>query len=265
MTDAFYVQEADDRYLPTELTRGPWDAGAQHGGPPSALAAHAIENGPHARAGMRVTRLSVELMRPVPLAPLNVTTRVVHAGRTVEVVEAVLTPDDGRAVLRATAQRIRSDAALAHVETEPAPVQPGPEGLPERPFPLPYEVAYHTGIETRFVCGAFSEPGPATCWMRMRVPLVAGLPIAPLSRAVIAADSGNGISGVLDWREYAFINPDLSVHLHRHPDGEWVCLESRTTIGGDGIGMADTVLHDERGPIGRAAQSLLIAPRRTGS
>jgi len=260
MTEAFYVQEAADRYLPTELTRGPWDAGAQHGGPPSALAGHAIEHRPDARADMRVSRLSVDIMRPVPIAPLNVTTRIVHAGRSVEVVEAVLTPDDGRAVLRATAQRIRVDAG-ADQAADPEPVVLGPEGLAEAPFPLAFEVAYHTGIETRFASGAFSEPGPATCWLRMRVPLVEGQPIAPLSRALIAADSGNGVSGVLDWRKYVFINPDLSVHLHRYPDGEWVCLESRTTLGGEGIGMAATVLHDVRGPIGTAAQSLLIAPR----
>src|SRR6266566_4848441 len=228
MTEAFYVQEAADRYLPTELTRGPWDAGAQHGGPPSALAGHAIEHRPDARS--------------------------------VKVIEAVLTPDDGRAVLRATAQRIRVDAG-ADQAADPEPVVLGPEGLAEAPFPLAFEVAYHTGIETRFASGAFSEPGPATCWLRTKVPLVEGLPIAPLSRALIAADSGNGVSGVLDWRKYVFINPDLSVHLHRYPDGEWVCLESRTTLGGEGIGMAATVLHDVRGPIGTAAQSLLIAPR----
>jgi acyl-coenzyme A thioesterase PaaI-like protein len=260
MTEAFYLQEAADRFVPTELTRGPWDAGAQHGGPPSALAGHAIENRPDARADMRVTRLSVELMRPVPIAPLNVTTRVVHGGRSVEVVEAVLTPDDGRPVLRASAQRIRTDPDADHA-ADPQPAVRPPDGLPERPFPLPYEVAYHTGIETRFASGAFSEPGPATCWMRMRVPLVEGHPIAPLSRALIAADSGNGVSGVLDWRDYVFINPDLSVHLHRYPEGEWVCIESCTTLGGAGIAMADTAMHDVRGPIGRAAQSLLIAPR----
>lgn len=260
MTEAFYVQEAADRFASTELTRGPWDAGAQHGGPPSALAGHAIENRPDARTDMRVTRLSIEIMRPVPIAPLNVTTRVVHAGRSVEVVEVVLTPDDGRPVLRASAQRIRTDPGADHA-ADPQPEVPGPDGLLEAPFPLPFEVAYHTGIETRFASGEFSEPGPATCWLRMRVPLVEGRPIEPLSRALIAADSGNGVSGVLDWRKYVFINPDLSVHLHRYPAGEWVCLDSRTTLGGEGIAMAATVLHDVRGPIGRAAQSLLIAPR----
>jgi acyl-coenzyme A thioesterase PaaI-like protein len=261
MADAFFVQVAADRFAPTELTRGPWDAGAQHGGPPSALAGYIAEHRPGARTDMHVTRCTSEIVRPVPIAPLNVATRVVHSGRSVEVIEVVLTPDDDRPVLRATVLRIRvdTDAAEPHVVS---PVVPGPDGVSADAFPFPFEVGYHTAMESRFVAGSFSDRGPATCWMRMRVPLIEGEPITPLSRTLIAADSGNGISNVLDLRQHLFINPDLSVHLHRYPDGEWVCLESNTTIGDGGTGMADTALHDERGRIGRAAQSLFVAPRR---
>ena len=261
MADAFFVQEAADRFVPTEFTRGPWDAGAQHGGPPTALAGYVVEHRPGARDDMGVTRVTVEIMRPVPLAPLNVTTRAVHSGRSLEVVEAVLTPDDGRAVLRATVQRIRidGDAAKPH-ETRASII--APSDTPEHGFTFPFEVGYHTGMESRFVSGSFTERGPATCWMRMRVPLIDGQPVDALSRVLTAADSGNGISNVLDLREHLFINPDLSVHLHRYPEGEWVCLESQTTIGDTGAGLADTALYDQCGPIGRGAQSLFIAPRR---
>ena len=96
---------------------------------------------------------------------------------------------------------------------------------------FPFDVGYHTAMESRFVSGSFIERGPAVCWMRMRVPLVDGQPIAPLTRVLVAADSGNGISNILDLREHLFVNPDLSVHLHRYPDGEWVCLQSETSIG----------------------------------
>jgi hypothetical protein len=97
--------------------------------------------------------------------------------------------------------------------------------------------------------------------MRMRVPLVEGEEPSPLARVLCAADSGNGISSVLDFRTYLFINPELTVHLHRYPVGEWVCLDSRTSIDPAGIGMAETGLYDEQGAIGRAAQSLLVGPR----
>ena len=91
--------------------------------------------------------------------------------------------------------------------------------------------------------------------------MVAGQDISPLQRVLVVADSGNGVSATLDWRRFLFINVDLTVHLHRHPQGEWVCLDAVTLPEGDGIGLADTALLDERGPIGRAAQTLLIAER----
>jgi hypothetical protein len=116
-------------------------------------------------------------------------------------------------------------------------------------------------MEYRFVSGAFTDPGPATVWMRPRVPLVAGEEFNPLGRVLVAADSGNGVSSVLDWRRYLFINVDLSVHLHRMPAGDWVCLEAVTLPEQNGIGLADARLHDERGPIGRAAQTLLVGER----
>lgn len=128
-------------------------------------------------------------------------------------------------------------------------------------FPVPWEVGYHTAMESRFTEGAFMESGPGTCWMRMRVPLIAGEDTVPLDRVLIAADSGNGISSVMDFERFVFVNGDLTVHLHRHPVAEWVCVEARTSVDGAGIGLADSRLHDEKGPIGRGAQSLFVAAR----
>ena len=116
-------------------------------------------------------------------------------------------------------------------------------------------------MEWRSVSGGFLEPGPATFWMRMRYPLLAGEEPSSLQRALIAADVGNGISAVLDWRRYLFINVDLTVHLERLPEGEWVCIDAVTLSQPNGIGTAESVLWDRRGRIGRATQTLLIAER----
>ncbi|WP_406004994.1 thioesterase family protein [Streptomyces sp. NBC_00637] len=259
--EAFYEREAQDRFLPTECTRGPWDAGSQHAGPPAALLGLAVEQRPGARPDMRVARLSYEIMRPVPLSPLTVATRVLRAGRSTELVEAALTPDGGRDVMRVTALRMKT-APHSVPEVSPGPQVPGPAAAPHQAFfPVPWDRGYHTAMEVRFAAGSFLATGPATAWMRMRVPLVAGEEITPLSRVLTAADSGNGISAELDFHRYVFVNADLTVGLHRHPEGEWVCLDARTMVDGSGIGLAESALHDEKGPLGRSTQSLYVAAR----
>jgi hypothetical protein len=256
VTAAFYTRSGD-AFVPSELTRGPWDPGAQHAGPPSALLGRAVE-----RAGFEVGRITVEILRPVPLAPLRVAAQVLRPGRSVELVGAALTAEDGTEVARATAWRLRGGTDSAPGTAGDASRPPGPDAGTEQPFfPTGQAVGYHTAMDYRFVTGGFVEPGPATVWLRMRQPLVAGEPTSPLARVLAAADSGNGVSAALDYRRWLFINTELSVHLIRVPDGEWVCLDSVTRIGPRGVGLAETVLWDERGRLGRAAQTLLVRPR----
>ncbi|MFF7357103.1 MULTISPECIES: thioesterase family protein [Streptomyces] len=259
--EAFYEREADDRFLPTAYTRGPWDADSQHAGPPAALLALAVGQRPGARPDTRVVRLTYEIMRPVPIRPLTVVTRVLRAGRSVELVEAVLTPDGGREVMRATALLMKT-VPDSVPQVSPGRQVPGPSTAPPAAFfPVPWEQGYHTAMDVRFAAGSFLEPGPATAWMRMRVPLVSGEEITPLSRVLTAADSGNGVSAELDFSRYVFVNADLTVGLHRHPVGEWVCLDARTMVDGAGVGLAEAALHDEKGPLGRSTQSLYVAAR----
>jgi hypothetical protein len=160
--------------------------------------------------------------------------------------------------MRATAWRVRAGEEAGPSRGDPPP--PGPDqGTDREFFPTGHDVSYHAAMDWLFVRGAFLEPGPATVWMRMRVPLVAGEEPSPLQRVLVAADSGNGVSAELDYQRYLFINTDLSVHLLRMPAGEWVCLDARTHL--DGVGLTDTTLWDERGRIGRAAQTLLVRRR----
>ncbi|MFJ6935154.1 thioesterase family protein [Streptomyces sp. NPDC101132] len=262
MGEAFYERVGRGRYVASEFTRGPWDAGAQHAGPPAALLGRAVEERPGAREDMQLARVTYEILRPVPIGALRVTTEVLRAGRGTEIVQAALVPEGADApVMLARALRIRA-AAEPVPAVVPGPGVPPPGEVAETPFfPVPWDVGYHTAMETRFAVGAFTETGPGTCWMRMRVPLVAGDAPRPLDRVLVAADSGNGVGNVLDFGKFVFVNPDLTVHLHRHPVGEWVCVEARTSVDAAGIGLADSVLHDEKGPIGRGAQSLFVASR----
>ena len=255
MPTAFFSRDGE-RFVPSEFTRGPWDPEAQHAGPPAALLGRAIERC-EPRDGMRIGRITVEILRPVPLAPLSMEARVARPGRSVELLEAALSGPEGE-LMRARAWRLQSGDVGLDGLGDPPP--PGPERGDARDFfSTGQDVGYHTAMEYRFVSGAFLEPGPATVWMRMRVPLVEGEEPSPLQRVLVAADSGNGVSAALDWRQYLFINTDLSVHLLRPPAGEWVCLDAVTHV--DGLGLSDTALWDERGRIGRAAQTLLVRRR----
>jgi len=261
MTPALFIPEGE-RFIPTELSRGPWTDDAQHGGPPAALLARAVERVDGGDA-MQVTRLTVELLRPVPLTPLVVTTRMARPGRKVQLVEATLRAGEVE-VARAIALRIRRIALVLPPDVVgDRALPPGPEHGTARQPPvgeaggLP---AFHRdAVEHRFVASSFDRPGPATDWIRLRVPLVAGEPTSPLARVVAVADFGNGISWVLSRAAgYRFINPDLTVYLHRLPAGDWVCLEAVTAVEPHGIGFAESRLWDQRGPLGRALQSLLL-------
>jgi Thioesterase-like superfamily len=259
--DAFYEPDGD-RYVATELTRGPWDPGAQHAGPPAALLAREIERLPEA-AEFQVGRVTCEILRSVPIAPVRVAARVLRPGRRVQLVEAELSDEAGEPLMRANAWRLR--AAPLEIPPE-ATVPPKPPPAPERGaevefFPTGAEVGYHSAMEVRFVAGGWLEPGPALVWLRMRQPLVAGEQPSPLQRVMVAADVGNGVSASLDYRRYLFINVDLTVHLERLPAGEWVCVDAQTLPRPSGNGTAESVLADESGRIGRALQTLLIARR----
>jgi hypothetical protein len=258
---AFYEPDGE-RYLATELTRGPWDPGAQHAGPPAALLGREIERLPDA-AEFQVGRVTCEILRSVPIAPLLVSARVVRPGRRVQLLEAELRDEGGEPLMRASAWRIRTAAVEMPPEAAVVPPPPpGPEqGAEVEFFPTGQELGYHTAMECRFVAGAFVEPGPAVVWLRMRQPLVAGEQPSPLQRVLVAADVGNGVSASLDYHRYLFINVDLTVHLERMPVGEWVCVDAVTLPQPNGVGTAESVLSDGDGRIGRALQTLLIAER----
>jgi hypothetical protein len=275
VTAAFYERDGDS-YASSERTRGPWDAGSQHAGPPTALIVREIERLPVEGPPRQVGRVTCEILRPVPISQLWVEAQIVRPGRSVELVEATLSDERGPLV-RARAWRLRVadvdiPAALGSAGGPPADPSPGllapgvrppgpEEGEETEFFPTGADVGIHHAMDFRFLRGGFLEPGPATMWARMRGPLVAGEDPSPLQRLAVAADFGNGISSTLDWQGFLFINVDLTIHVVRPLEGEWVGVDSVTLPERHGLGLTDTALFDEHGPVGRAAQTLLIAPR----
>ena len=246
----------------TALTRGPWHPEHQHAGPPSALVCRAIEQAAAAAGLTHLGRLTGNLLRPVPVGECRIEVSADYVGRNAGHYSARLLAH-GKEVARFTALMQREEAL---------PVPPGTPGHPlplaprapadSAPCEMPFggDGGYGRLIENRLAAGRFFD-GPCAAWFRLRFPLVEGEWPSPYQRVAVAADSGNGISAALDMARYSFVNCDLSIHLLRRPVGEWICLDARSALGGNGCGLAEAALYDEAGLIGRAVQSLAVRPR----
>jgi hypothetical protein len=258
-----YVALENGACASTDLTRGPWHPDHQHGGPPIALAARSIERAAAALELTHVARLTANLLRPVPLAELAVEVETEYAGRNVAHFSARLHAG-GKEVARFTAVAQR-EAALdlpPGLAGHPLPQAPRTvEQSPPQRFPFSSRMlGYQDLIESRMAEGAMFR-GPSAVWFRMRYPLVAGEEPSALQRVAVAADSGNGISAVLDFRRYIFVNSDLTINLLRKAEGEWICIDAHTLLGANGGGLAEARIFDAQGLIGRSTQSLAIRLR----
>jgi Thioesterase-like superfamily len=259
MTGALFTRDGDG-FVATGHTRGPWDPGAMHGGAPSALIARAIEE---IAPEHRIARLTVEFLGAVPIGPVTTTAEITRSGRRFQVAEATVSAG-GREACRARASLLRRGDVQGLPPTDGVAVGRAPDAVERSEFPeMTGEGFALTAMDIRFADGTFTEPGPATAWFRLDLPLVEGEEPSPAQRAIAAADFGNGISRILDWHEWLFVNTDLTVHLHREPEGEWVALDAETVLDANGSGLATSTLHDRRGPIGVAAQSPFVE-HRTG-
>ena len=263
MPEAAFVSLGDNHFRASGLTRGPWHPQQQHAGPPIALVAYALEAEAEPHGLLHMARLTANLLRPVPIAEIEVRVQQDYVGRNAGHFSAVVLAD-GKELIRATALFQREDDVAI------------PEGLPGHPLPLApkppadavvqrmqfanNQTGYPDLVETRVAAGRMFN-GPSAVWFRFRHPLVAGQTPSPYQRVAVAADSGNGISAILDLSTHLFVNSDLTINLLRRPVGEWICLDARTHLSSHGGGLAESALYDEAGLIGRATQSLFVRKR----
>jgi hypothetical protein len=315
--DSIFVVAGDDLYAPTEHARGPWDPSMLHGGAPAALIAAAFER-MQPGAELPLARLSFSFLRPIPMAPLQLRTRMTRPGRRVQELAADLYAGEQ---LVCTARGLRilpvpaelPALALAQVAEHSSPPLADPAG--GQPVRFSFDDVQRksfaaTAMEMRFLSGqplkgelqahsdelqAHSDElpprrdelpprrdelpprrdelpeiesvdpsvavGHAEVWMRLRHPLLPRETLTPIARVAATADFSNGVSAALPFAEYLFINADLSITLNRRPQGEWIGLDASTLLYPGGIGWAQSVLHDELGPLGLTQQALVVQPR----
>lgn len=269
LDSSFYSRElgthGQERFFASESTRGPWSDDHQHAGPPAALLARAIsraEPNPHA---MFVARLTLELLKPIPIAaPLEIDTEVLSAGRTVDRIAAVLRSGDEQLIVAiGLRMRMREVAVPILTHDDLAGLRPLAQARSwEFPF-FNHERGYQAAMEVKIAAGEYGR-GNMAAWCRPRIPLLVEEPTDPLQRVMICADAGHGVGAGLDTREFAFVNPDLSVHLHRLPSDEWICMDARTFTEPLGIGLCRTRLLDQRGEFGVAMQTQVLTRAAPG-
>lgn len=247
------------RAITSPNAAGPWSPDMQHGSAPAGLVTWAAEAMP-TPVPMHIARLTIDLMRPVPLVPLAIETEVLRQGRKIQLCEVRLKADDVL-VVRATVLKVRSEVQELPAEIADAPIDVrGPEQ--SRVEPADFSSSpFVSGMSLRAARGGFAHPGSSAIWYRVDRPLVEGAPISQVMRAVVASDFSNATSVALDFRHWTFLNADLTISLARQPVGDWILLDGDCYIGPDGAGLAMARLGDQRGYFGRAVQSLVIEKR----
>lgn len=244
---------------PAEHARGPWSDTALHGGPVAGILARAVERLDPERA-FRIARLTVDLMRPAPFAPLRVETTAERAAGRVHVTRAaLLAGDEVVALALASSIAARPVELPADLLDSPPPDRPD-DGERDLTTSVADEVIrFHShAVEVRTVVGSYAARGPAAFWSRLLVPLVAAEPTTPTQRAAVIADLA-GMGNVLPVRQYVFPNAEVELRLHREPEGEWLRGDCTCEIGPLGVGLNHAVLADPRGNVGRAAQAMVIS------
>src|SRR5580692_6625494 len=176
-------------------------------------------------------------------------------------------------------QRVNGRRALTarawHIATGDRPPvtgmeQTAPPAVPPRPaaqsfYPGLDDWGYGRSIEWRFTRGGFDSLGAADVWARVRLPLVDGVALTGQDRALILADSANGLSLSLPMEQWLSIPPTMTATLLRPPAGEWVHMACRTHLADDGVGLAHADMFDLHGFVGEVAQPLLVQGREPDS
>jgi hypothetical protein len=259
-------EQDGDTFSATDLARGPWDPGHCHGGAPAALLAAILDTSP-APVPTQVVRLTFDLARPVPVGErLNVTVGAVREGRRVQLLDADLADRSGTSLVHVRALRIRSGEVPVPVDAthDDGPPSTAPEGLPRfAAHPRWAREGFWSAVDVRFVAGDLGSSGRGVAWFRVEAPLADGVELTPLARVAAAADFGNGVGPSLPIDRFLYINPDLTIGLHRLPVGKWVAIAASSVAQASGVGLTSTELYDEQGRIGRAMQSLFVDVRPT--
>jgi hypothetical protein len=254
----FFTSVDGEWFTGNDAARGPWSADACHAGPVTGLLARAVEQ---AVDDKQLARITADYIRPIPMTGFRIDTEIVRSGRAATNCRATLVDADGKVCATATSLHL----ATSEFDRLPTSSIDCPSREHAKPGQFVVEPAHHdhsffgNWIEVAYPPGEDNSPGPTTVWMRAPQ-LLANEQPSPFQRACPLADCGIGISRIADLTVASFVNPDLTVVLHRLPESEWLASSAISFWEPTGIGLSQATLFDEKGPIGVASQTLLVQP-----
>lgn len=258
-SEAAYFERLDgSRFRATEHTGGAWREDEQHIAPALGLLAHVVERDRDARRDddLVLARLSYDILGTVPVDVVGTSVRVLRPGRTIELVEATLT-HAGRTIVVLRAWLLAPHDSSAFAGTAARSI-PGPGELTEWSPTEYWPGGFIGSVELR---RHLEAPGRGWFWVRTRTPLLAGEEVGATARVAGLLDIANGMTVRADPSLVHFPNVDLTAHLMRPPQGEWLGIDASQSFGATGIGVTSSTLHDEAGPLGSLSQCLTVRPR----
>jgi hypothetical protein len=265
MTDSIFTRDGA-AWLPTSAARGPW-GDTLHGGAPASLICHAMEEAAGGR--FPLARLTLDLFRPVPSAPLEVSVRTLRSGRRLHVQEATLSAA-GVELVRATSVHGDEVPLPASIKPPACPL-PSPEGLEEtslagsiranRGEDFGDQDGLHFRLRVRRIEG-LGGTGVGVAWVHLPLELVPGVPLTPVTHLAACADFANGLGQrrlqLEDGSTVGFINSDISLHLLRAPSENLLGMASRNEAHAGGRGIISAECWQEDGLVARVTQTVLV-------
>ncbi len=257
-------QQADGvsvaHYKPTQHAQGAWNEHEQHMAPATGILTAELKSfAPQAH--MRLARISLDILGLIPLDDFMITTRCIRPGKTIELIEAVMS-SRGRDAIIARAWRLMTQdtSEIAGLEDQKSVYKP--EDLPVWDDMKGWPGGFIESV--RLVAEPDRRPGKGMVWITNDLDMVEGEPTDDIVHLLGMVDTANGVVPRLGLGlsnlEWMFPNTDLQIHMHRAPQGRWLGIEAVQQYGADGIGVSSAILHDTQGPFGRSEQILTIRP-----
>ncbi|MEU1209873.1 thioesterase family protein [Nocardia sp. NPDC005825] len=256
---AYFRRVGEHRFVPTRHAGGAWSSGEQHFSPVAGVIAHEILRARPERGDLVPSRICFDILGRIAFEEFEIRVETIRPGRTIELVEATLSIG-GRDTISARAWFLGAQDTGIVAGGEPDRLPP-PDALAPWSLTPVWPGGYIESIQARQV--GIPEPGRATAWITTDIDLVEGEEVDPVAAFIALVDTANGIAVRQEPTKWMFPNVDLTLHLYRQPETPWAGLDTSVVFGHAGQGLTSTVLHDLRGPVGYAQQSLTLRPQPT--